>query len=287
MRLVHLDADEENALEIVQTRLRTMKCKWGKCDGILNSAQRAYRHLLIHGEAIDGTFLCQWDGCGVNLKSFSKWQVHAASHTLQPILCAYESCEESYTDALSYIHHSLERHRNDDLRLSSNPVMPIDSVDLANIPSSLPSYRSVHRSISQYPVSAERHATLGVWVLKNITGDVDLPDKRKELPTGAQLRERHKYDYLDELARPSINPSKGVQFRKMDDLDTGAATRLFHEGLVLWPSQAMLKEEEERAKKAEAEALVKIEKEPIQEEGQPEARTREAVVMVRGTVAHL
>ncbi len=111
-------------------------------------------------------------------------------------------------------------------------------------------------------------------MLKNITGDVDLPDKRKELPTGAELRERHKYDYLDEVARPSINSSKGVQFRKMDDLDTGLATRLFHEGLVLWPGQAMLREEEERVKKEEAEAQVKIEKEPIGED----ARTREAVL---------
>ncbi len=129
--------------------------------------------------------MCHWDGCGAKIKSFSKWQVHAASHTLQPIFCAYEcknaystidayidqygiACEESYKDALSYINHSLERHRNDKLRLSSNPVMPVGSVDLANIPSSLPSYRSVPRSISQYPISAERHATLGVWVCSSV-----------------------------------------------------------------------------------------------------------------------
>ena len=68
-----------------------------------------------------------------------------------------------------------------------------------------------------------------------------------------RLRKQHGYDYLDELPPASTQESVGVDLQELDYVHPDQATKLFQNGLVLWPGNDAVKEETEETEEGWAE----------------------------------
>ncbi|PBL02927.1 hypothetical protein ARMGADRAFT_278341 [Armillaria gallica] len=161
-----LDEKEETAMQECSSRLREAPCKWRGCDSILNCADKLYLHLQYHVEQnkAEKSFPCHWQHCGRVLLHKHEMILHLQAHAFMPLYCAYEDCEETFRTARQYLQHSLQMHQKDKLRPSADPVLLQGHMELPDVPSVVPSYMAVARSVAQYPISPERHQVIGPWV---------------------------------------------------------------------------------------------------------------------------
>ncbi|KAK0206894.1 hypothetical protein DFS33DRAFT_1317749 [Desarmillaria ectypa] len=243
-----LDPKEEAATRECSSRLREYPCKWSGCDSILNCADKLYLHLRYHVEQYkaEKSFPCHWQHCGRVLLHKYEMISHLQAHAFMPLYCAYENCEETFRTARQYLQHSLQKHQNDHLRPSADPVVLQKHIELPDVPSIVPSYMTVARSVAQYPISPERHQVIGLWTLQNIFGKVDLAPQRYNLAkpfrpgetSAAELRSRHEYDFIETKPPVSSSPSRSAKWESMKglaDLNSDEVTKMFKDkGLVLW-----------------------------------------------------
>ncbi|KAK0461762.1 uncharacterized protein EV420DRAFT_1527041 [Desarmillaria tabescens] len=234
-----LDPQEEAATRECSSRLREYPCKWSGCDSLLNCADRLYLHLQYHVEQnkAEKSFPCHWQHCGRVLLHKHEMISHLQAHAFMPLYCAYENCEETI---------SLQKHQRDKLRPSADPVVLQEHIELPDVPSVVPSYMAVARSVAQYPISPERHQVIGLWTLQNIFGKVDLAPQRYNLAkpfrpgemSAVELRNRHEYDFIETKPPFSSSPSRSAKWESvkgLTDLNSGEVTKIFKDkGIVLW-----------------------------------------------------
>ncbi|KAG7447581.1 uncharacterized protein BT62DRAFT_782651 [Guyanagaster necrorhizus] len=266
-RIPVLDPKEDAAIQECSSRLREHPCKWNGCDSILNCSDKLYLHLQYHVEQnkAEKSFPCHWQRCGRVLLHRHEMISHLQTHAFMPLHCAYESmnciqcprhhliiwilatdCEETFRTARQYLQHSLQKHQNDKLRPSADPVMLQEDIELPDVPSVVPSYMAVARSVAQYPISPERHQVIGLWTLQNIFGKVDLAPQRYNLAkpfrpgeaSAVELRSRHEYDFIETKPPVSSSPSRSAKWesvKDLPDLNSEEVTKMFKDkGLVLW-----------------------------------------------------
>ncbi|KAF8897918.1 hypothetical protein BD779DRAFT_1796471 [Infundibulicybe gibba] len=243
------DSAEEEAVRVVCTRLRGRRCKWAGCDVIMNSLGNLEHHLLQHGEANvakSNYVQCQWQQCGRNIP-YPQMSDHLRTHALSPLPCAYQGCDQSFRTPRQLLKHNQSVHGNDALMPSWLPSnhKPKSSPPMA--PKSLPSWMVEARQVFQPIVSRERHAVLGPWVLRNISGPVGSGTRRynaaNPLPASQQSRESEEpqqpvYDDYEFLTNSSTThssaPSKASRNRRYEYLDSRTVSQYVNDGLVLW-----------------------------------------------------
>ncbi|KAK0230412.1 hypothetical protein IW262DRAFT_1338257 [Armillaria fumosa] len=243
-----LDDKEDAAMQTCSSRLREAPCKWRDCDSILNCADKLYLHLQNHVKQnnAEKSFPCHWQRCGRVFLHKHEIMFHLQVHAFMPVHCAYESCEETFRTPRQYLQHSLQIHQTHKLRPSADPVLLQGHMELPDVPSVVPSYMAVARSVAQYPISPERHQVIGLWTLQNIFGKVDLAPQRYNLAkpfrpgeaSAAELRSRHEYDFLGTKPPISSSPSRSAKWESMKgvaDLNSDEVTAMFKDtGIVLW-----------------------------------------------------
>ncbi|KAK0491379.1 hypothetical protein IW261DRAFT_1437350 [Armillaria novae-zelandiae] len=247
-RMPLLDEKEEAAMQKCSSRLREAPCKWRDCDSLLNCADKLYLHLQNHVEQnnAEKSFPCHWQRCGRVFLHKHEMIFHLQVHAFMPVHCAYENCEETFRTARQYLQHSLQIHQTHKLRPSADPVLLQGHAELPDVPSVVPSYMAVSRSVAQYPISPGRHQVIGLWTLQNIFGKVDLAPQRYNLAkpfrpgeaSAAELRSGHEYDFLETKPPMSSFPSRSAKWESMKgvaDLNSDEVTAMFKDkGIVLW-----------------------------------------------------
>lgn len=116
------------------------------------------------------------------------------------------------------------------------PFKPRVPHSLGEVPKTLPSYLVEARSVRQTPISQDRHALLGPWVLRNICGPIDLGRKQGAAAQGTGFYE---YDFL------SSKPNKAP---RLEDLNSEEVSRLVHSGFIFWgPEEVSLPHADENS----------------------------------------
>ncbi|KAF8638595.1 hypothetical protein AX17_002136 [Amanita inopinata Kibby_2008] len=225
------DSATKMVLRESATRLSERRCKWNGCDAILNSSQRLFEHIRRqHCPSSVGKeyVLCLWPACG-SYVSGDRLEGHLTSHTLFPLRCAYNDCEETFRVIQPLLKHYDAKHKGDGLKANADPFIP-PSQEPPSISGNVPAYMIDTCGVLQGPISKERHALLGPWVYKNIAGPVNLTKRYNAAQRPPQC------DFLTTSATQfSMTPSQPSKLRDMDDLHSVEVSNLFLKGLVIWP----------------------------------------------------
>jgi len=237
-------------MSLTSSLLRKQPCKWRYCDVVMNTIDRLSQHVAQHAQDKPGPYICLWQNCTRRFSEEGKLLAHLESHVRNPVLCPYQDCDLSFRTPKYLVAHCALEHSNDIRRPSTEPFKPT-LMSMPPVPLTLPSYMVVPRDIRQTPISKDRHALLGPWVLRNIFGPVNLAVKRQNAAVplrsvrGPMDREdfnppitaNDEYDFLRPKS-PSSTPKT-----HFDDLASAAASKLIHAGLTFWGPKVEVKEE--------------------------------------------
>jgi len=230
--------------------LRKQPCKWRYCNVVMNTVDKLSHHVAQHVRNMPGPYICLWHNCTRKFSEGGKALAHLKSHVRIPVPCPYQDCDLGYRSSRDLVAHCQQEHGIDRHRPSPTPFKPI-LIDMPPVPLQMPSYMVVPRDIRQTPVSKERHALLGPWVLRNIFGPVTLEPKQQN--AAVPLRNVRRITDKDdpnqqtiandeyEFLRPK-SPSS-IPKARFDDLPSMAVSRLVHGGLVFWGPNVDVKEE--------------------------------------------
>ncbi|KAF8646378.1 hypothetical protein AX16_007244 [Volvariella volvacea WC 439] len=254
--------EEVRLLKLVKTRFSKRDCKWNGCGAVLNSSGGLLAHLQEHcssnGSKEDVS--CLWQQCGQFFLRDTQLLDHISIHALTPYACPYGGCDQTFRTSQQLVRHCKGQHENGGApKPGASPFAPTSAQlqELSSVPNpkTLPAYMVESRPVFQFTISAERHAILGPWVLRNIAGPVSLGNKRYNaaLPlrsalagsangsTGPMFRrvDHTPYEYMaissTHFSTMPSQPAPPTKIRNMLELNSTEVSELFNEGLVLWP----------------------------------------------------
>ncbi|CAA7258587.1 unnamed protein product [Cyclocybe aegerita] len=235
------DPAEREAIQLACTRVQEMSCRWNGCDVVLNSVKSLIRHLNEQHKpprAQLNYFTCLWTQCGRRCDYRDK---HFEKHAMSPLRCAYQDCNESYRTGGQLLKHFKAKHEKDKLRPSAKPALPTLK-PVGALPGSLPAFLIVTGPVKSWPISQQRHALLGPWVLRNIVeSDQEKPRQRTRKTarsTGAPAIEpSNDYEFLTaRTTRYSSLLSQPVDMH-LGDLDSARISKMIDDGLTFWPGK--------------------------------------------------
>ncbi|KAJ3514251.1 hypothetical protein NLJ89_g2483 [Agrocybe chaxingu] len=177
----------------------------------------------------------------VVISSWSRRDKHLEKHAMSPLHCAYKDCNESYRTGGQLLKHFKAKHGKDTLRPSAKPALPTLK-PVSALPGRLPAFLIVTGPVKSWPISEQRHALLGPWVLRNIVeSDQEKPRQRTRKTArsaGAPAIEpSNEYEFLTaRTTRYSSLLSQPVDMR-LEDLDSARISKMIDDGLTFWPGK--------------------------------------------------
>ncbi|EGO02383.1 hypothetical protein SERLA73DRAFT_178296 [Serpula lacrymans var. lacrymans S7.3] len=239
---------EKYVMDQALSKISENPCRWQNCNAILNSGEKLGVHLLLHTKDIDkkSPFLCRWQDCGMKFSSLLKLRTHVEKHPKSSLPCSILGCLQHFTTPIDVMQHEvLHQAPGSDVAIpvksTTQPYTPRLPSSLGPIPEILPSYRVEPRHVRQAIISAQRHAVLGPWVLRNIFGPVELGMKKPNaavplryysrpsgVPEDVPQPMQDDYDFLIPL-------SSGVpKSLVLDDLPSAPISQMIQAGLVFF-----------------------------------------------------
>ncbi|KAF8138315.1 hypothetical protein EV363DRAFT_1154094, partial [Boletus edulis] len=243
---------EQLLIEESKSRLLERPCRWLNCRAVLNCAVNLLAHLKKHAreEGLAGMapFLCRWASCEREFDVKQERDVHLEKHTIRPLPCPFAGCDERFNKPVEVMQHEFQHQQAERRELvmrkpTYQPNVPAIPARLGPPPHWLPSHRVIPRRVVKCRISADRHATVGPWILWNIFSPVELNTRKQNASMrGRPARQAINYDVdssdprrddYDFLLALSSYPAKNPQ---LDDLDSTLITMSAARGLTLWGS---------------------------------------------------
>ncbi|KAJ7228168.1 hypothetical protein GGX14DRAFT_412152 [Mycena pura] len=238
---VHSEAEAAAMLDAC-SRLHESPCKWVACDAVLNSVENLVTHLLnVHAQEDKELPTCLWNVCGEIFPTCTALALHAETHVLDTIRCAYEDCDEvRHTPGELVKHNWGHAEENRALRLSARPSVPSENLPLPPVPGIINAWEVLAPAVQMPDISSVRHMSLGPWVLRNICAPATRVRARRynaALPLRGNFLAD--YEFVETSSKQySSMPSQPARARDFPDLESKAVSIMFEEGrLVLWPPQ--------------------------------------------------
>ncbi|KAG9317318.1 hypothetical protein JVU11DRAFT_1516 [Chiua virens] len=241
---------EQLLIEESKPRLLERRCRWLNCDAVLNCAANLLAHLKVHAreEDLQAPFSCRWASCRRQFDNEQERDVHLERHTIRPLPCPLAGCDKQFDKPVEVMQHEVQHQRADcretlTLKPTYEPIVPAIPARLGPPPHQLPSHHVVPRRVVKCRISADRHATLGPWILWNIFSPVDLNMRKQNASMrGRSTRQAVNHDFdstdrrddYDFLLALSSYPAKHPP---LDDLDSTLITASVARGLTLWGSK--------------------------------------------------
>ncbi|KAL1734388.1 hypothetical protein EV714DRAFT_202509 [Schizophyllum commune] len=249
------DPVEAGAVSLSLTRGRETPCKWDKCEVRLCSGEMLLRHLVNVHLAEEGTSCkCLWQGCTETYSSKRALSAHVENHARTPLVCAYESkspgahalechlltrnsadCDRDFKNGkLLLQHHALvhERGRGDhQLKRSMQLLKPNpDDLPCPPLPSKPLFCQHDTPPVQQYPITPQRHQTIGPKILANIypyAKYTSLAALRRS------LKQTDEYAFIKYKEKREHGIKRGTRF---EDLFSAETTALFHidKAFLVW-----------------------------------------------------
>ncbi|KAJ7682230.1 hypothetical protein DFH06DRAFT_1160564 [Mycena polygramma] len=235
---------EEAVMLETCTRLREMPCKWFSCGVVLNSLENLVAHLHeVH--AHEDELACVWDLCGKVCGSWQQLALHAETHALAAIPCAYQDCNAVRKSPYELMAHNLGHvEQNGALLPSARPTAPPqEGLPLPPVPERVPMWEVnlVLAPVAMPDIPKDRHLSLGPWVLRNICAPATHVRTRRyyaaaAMPSSAKQFQPD-YEFVETSSlHYSFMPSRPARVREMADLDSKDVTEKIMQGqMVLWP----------------------------------------------------
>ncbi|KAJ6486460.1 hypothetical protein C8R47DRAFT_1128526 [Mycena vitilis] len=226
------------------TRLRETPCKWFSCGVVLNSLESLVAHLHeVH--AHEDELACVWDLCGKVCGSWQQLALHAETHALAAIPCAYQDCNAVRKSPYELMAHNLGHvQQNGALLPSARPTAPPqEALPLPPVPERVPMWEVnlVLAPVAMPDIPKDRHLSLGPWVLRNICAPATHVRTRRyyaaaAMPSSAKQFQPD-YEFVETSSlHYSFMPSRPARVREMADLDSKDVTEKIMKGqMVLWP----------------------------------------------------
>ncbi|KAK7062224.1 hypothetical protein R3P38DRAFT_691380 [Favolaschia claudopus] len=243
---------EEAAMLMTCTRLREVPCKWLVCGSVLNSLENLILHLHeLHAQEDEDTATCMWDMCGEKFESSIQLALHAETHILGSIPCAYQDCAEVFSSPSELTAHNNLGHQSRNkagtaefvpplLLPSTRPSAPkAETLPLPVVPQFAPGWEIQSPELRMPYVSEERHKTLGPWVLRNIVAPIGNIRSRRYNAAVPLKMDQPDYEFVETSSKHySSWPSRPARVRDMADLTSKYVTEFIANGeLVLWPPE--------------------------------------------------